>query len=100
MTFLKASKFIPEKYVDDKVKIIDKYNEMGYRDAKLVGDTMVRNQDNTIDLTLKVDEGKKYYFGNITWVGNTIYPSAFLSQELGIKKGDIFNIKELELCDS
>ncbi|MDP4290170.1 MAG: POTRA domain-containing protein [Bacteroidota bacterium] len=96
MTFLKASKYIPEKFVDDKAKIIDKYNELGYRDAKLISDTIVRNIDNTIDLTIKVDEGPKYYFGNITWIGNTIYPSAFLGQELGIKKGDVYNMKELE----
>lgn len=96
MTFLKTSKYIPEKFVDDKLKIIDKYNELGYRDAKLIKDTIVRNQDNTIDLTIKVEEGPKYYFGNITWVGNTIYPSGFLTQELGIKKGDVYNIKDLE----
>jgi len=96
MTFLKASKYIPEKFVDDRVKIIDKYNELGYRDARLIKDSIVKNEDNTIDLIMKVDEGPKYYFGNIKWVGNTIYPSAFLSQELGIKKGDVYNIKELE----
>jgi outer membrane protein insertion porin family len=96
MTFLKASKYIPEKFVDDRVKIIDKYNELGYRDARLIKDSIIRNDDNTIDLIMKVDEGPKYYFGNITWVGNTIYPSAFLSQELGIKKGDVFNMKDLE----
>src|ERR1035437_960498 len=95
-TFLKASKFIPEKFVDDKLKIIDKYNELGYRDARLIKDSIVKNDDNTIDLIMKVDEGPKYYFGNINWVGNTIYPSAFLSQELGIKKGDVYNIKDLE----
>jgi outer membrane protein insertion porin family len=95
-TFLKASKYIPEKFEDDKVKIIDKYNELGYRDAKLISDTIVRNDDNTIDLTLKVEEGPKYYFGNISWVGNTIYPSSFLDQQLGIKKGDVYNIKNLE----
>jgi outer membrane protein insertion porin family len=95
-TLLKASKYIPEKFADDRVKLIDKYNELGYRDAKLISDTIVRNNDNTLDLTIKVDEGKKYYFGNITWVGNTIYPSAILGQELGIKKGDVFNMKNLE----
>ena len=95
-TFLKASKYIPEKFAEDRIKIIDKYNELGYRDAKLIKDSIIRNDDNTIDLVLTVEEGPKYYFGNITWVGNTIYPSGFLSQELGIKKGDVYNIKELE----
>lgn len=95
-TFLKASKYIPEKFADDRVKLIDKYNEMGYRDAKLLSDTIIRNDNNTLDLNIKVDEGRKYYFGNITWVGNTIYPSAILSDQLGIKKGDVFNMKNLE----
>ncbi len=95
-TFLKASKYIPEKFIEDRVKIIEKYNELGYRDAKLVKDSITKNSDNTINLTMNVIEGPKYYFGNINWVGNTIYPSSLLSAVLGIKKGDVYNLKQLE----
>ncbi len=91
LNFFRTKKFVTESYDADLVAVIEKYNEMGYRDAQIVYDSITRNPDNTVDLAIKISEGNKYYIGNITWVGNTIYPGPYLSQQLRIKKGDVFN---------
>lgn len=90
----KASRYIESNYEDDKAKIIDKYNQKGYRDAYIVSDSVYRIDDKNIGITLNVSEGDKYYFRNISWVGNTKYDTATLNKVLGIRKGDIYN-KEL-----
>ncbi len=92
----KPSKLIPDEFETDKNNIIDKYNELGYRDAKIVYDSISVNDDNTIDIHIGIEEGEKYYFRNITWLGNTKYSSEFLSQVLGIRKGDVYNNTVLE----
>ena len=92
-SFLKAKKFTPERWKADKQKLIDKYNEYGYRDAAIISDSVWNVDDKHVSILLKVDEGKKYYIRNITWVGNTIYPSDYLNQVLGMKKGDVYNQK-------
>ena len=92
-TFLKAKKFTPERWKTDKQNLIDKYNEYGYRDATIVEDSVWNAYDKHVNIYLKIDEGKKYYLRNITWVGNTIYPSDYLSQVLGMKSGDVYNQK-------
>ena len=92
-TFLKAKKFTPERWKTDKQNLIDKYNEYGYRDATIVEDSVWNADDKHVNIYLKIDEGKKYYLRNITWVGNTIYPSDYLSQVLGMKSGDVYNQK-------
>jgi len=94
--FFKASKMINEKYEEDKAKIIEKYNELGFRDARIVSDSIVKFDNNTIDVYISIEEGPKYYYRNITWVGNTKYSADFLSQVLGIRKGDVYNQKLLE----
>ncbi len=88
----KASKYIKDKYKEDLVKVIDKYKENGYRDARIVSDTLDFTK-NKKELTLKIniEEGRKYYFGTIKFLGNTIYPDRGLQQMLGIKKGDTYN---------
>ena len=91
----RSKKFRPNLYEDDKKALIDKYNEIGYRDARIVSDTVIRNLDNTVNVIIKVEEGQKYYFRDLKWVGNTIYPSEYLSQMLQIKKGDVYNLKLL-----
>ena len=91
LRIFKSSKFIKDKYEDDLVNVIDKYNSVGYRDAKIMSDSVYRNPDNTVSIDLKLYEGNKYYFRNITWVGNTKYPDAFLNRVLKIEKGDIYN---------
>lgn len=92
----KASKYIPEKFEEDKKNILSRYNELGYRDAKIIYDSISTNDDKTINLYIGIDEGRKFYFRNISWLGNTKYNSEFLTQVLGIKKGDVYNAKFFE----
>ena len=92
----KASKFIDEKYEEDLAKLIAKYNENGYRDAVILRDSIYRNPDNTVNIDLYINEGRQYFFRNITWVGNTKYSSEVLSNVLKIQKGDVYNKQFLE----
>lgn len=94
--FFKVSKYIEENFENDKSSIIKKYNELGYRDAKISFDTILINDDNTISIDIKVDEGEKYFFGSIFWIGNKIYSNDELSKRLSIKSGDIYNQTFLE----
>ena len=91
----KAKKFIQEKYEEDKGFIIDKYNEYGYRDAQIVTDSVKQYDDRSVDIFIKIDEGQKYFVRNIDWVGNTVYPTNYLSQKLRMKRGDVYNQKLL-----
>lgn len=92
-TFLKSKKYTPERYKTDKQNLIDKYNELGYRDATIVEDSVWNVDDKHVSIYLKVDEEKKYYIRNITWVGNTVFSTDYLSRLLGMKKGDVYNQK-------
>ena len=87
LNLFKQKKFVDSDYKDDKKRIIDKYNELGYRDARIVSDSVVRYEDDRVDVYIDVEEGKKYYISDIDWVGNTIYPTETLSQVLGIYPG-------------
>ncbi len=87
----KTSRFIEEKYKDDKKKIIDKLNEHGYRDAVITKDSVFSTGKKTLGVKIWLEHGTKYYFRNITWVGNTKYNSDTLTQFLGIKRGDIYD---------
>lgn len=89
----KSKKYTPERYKTDKQNLIDKYNELGYRDAAIVEDSVWNVDDKHVSIYLKVDEGKKYYIRNITWVGNTVFSTDYLSRLLGMKKGDVYNQK-------
>ncbi len=91
LRIFKSSKFISEKYDEDLLAIVNKYNSMGYRDAVILRDSVYRNPDRTVNIDLDIYEGNRYYFRNITWVGNTKYPDAFLNRVLRIEKGDIYN---------
>lgn len=91
----KSSKYIKKSYQEDKNELINKYNKFGYRDASISGDSIVHNGDNTIDIFLNIDEGNRYYFRNINWVGNTIYTDDYLTRVLRIQKGDIYNWEQL-----
>ena len=86
-----SSKFLENLYEVDKQKVIEKYNEKGYRDAKILRDSVYKFDENTINIDLAISEGSKYYFRRITWAGNTKYTSKELNEVLGIKKGDVFN---------
>ncbi|RLD38776.1 MAG: outer membrane protein assembly factor BamA [Bacteroidetes bacterium] len=96
MTILKSSKFIPNVFEDDKALLIEKYNKLGYRDAKIISDSIYRKKDNTMIIDISVDEGDKYYFRNINWVGNTVYSDKDLGAVLQIRKGDPYNKELLE----
>ncbi len=93
--FFKSKKFIEDEYANDKGLAIDRFNEFGFRDAVLVSDSVVPYKEKRVDIYMHFDEGRKYYFRNISWVGNTIYSSDVLSTALGIKKGDVYNQKLL-----
>ncbi len=94
-SFLKSKKFTPERWKEDKQKLIEKYNEHGYRDASILEDSVWNVDEKHVNVYVKVEEGKKYYIRNITWVGNTVYPTDYLSKVLGMQKGDIYNQKLL-----
>jgi outer membrane protein insertion porin family len=92
----KPSRFIRDKYEEDLVKVIEKYNELGYRDAAIVMDSISRNDDKTLTLDLFIEEGIQYHFRDITWIGNTKFTAEQLNLILKINKGDIYNRKLLE----
>ncbi|MBQ8957010.1 MAG: BamA/TamA family outer membrane protein [Bacteroidales bacterium] len=90
----KASRFQEKNFEDDKKLIIDKYNAKGYRDARIVSDSVYRIDDRNVGIDLVIDEGNKYHYRSINWTGNTKYSSETLDNILGIKPGDVYN-KEL-----
>lgn len=93
----RPKKFVTEEYEKDKDAVIAKYNEIGYRDAYIVADSVVPNPEDPtrVDIYMTISEGEKYYIRNITWVGNTVYPYELLDATLGVKKGDTYNLKQL-----
>ena len=96
LAIFSSSKFIDNTYQTDKQSIVAKYAEAGYRDARIAKDSIYRFDEKSINIEITVDEGKKYYFRNVTWVGNTKHTSEELSNLLSIKKGDIFNQAALD----
>ncbi|HJW31164.1 MAG TPA: POTRA domain-containing protein, partial [Saprospiraceae bacterium] len=93
---LKKSKFVDADFDKDKEALVKYYHTLGYRDAQITGDSMWRNEKGLIELLIHLHEGDQYYFGNITWKGNTIHTSEELSRVLGIHKGEIYNDELLE----
>ncbi|MBV7269438.1 outer membrane protein assembly factor BamA [Winogradskyella luteola] len=91
----KRSKYIEEDYKEDLIGIVDKYKENGYRDARIISDSIIYNDNKTISLNIKVEEGEKYTFGKIDFVGNTVYTDRQLAAVLRIKEGDTYNGVEL-----
>nr|WP_297915168.1 POTRA domain-containing protein [uncultured Allomuricauda sp.] len=89
--FWKKSKYIEADFDEDLSNLVDTYAERGYRDARVLSDTFIRINENNIDLKIKVEEGNKYYFGDINFVGNSVYTDRDLSQVLGIRKGSTYN---------
>ncbi len=91
-----SGKFNKEKYEEDKLKLVAKLHEKGYRDAVIVSDSVYKYNDKTVGIKIDVYEGPKYYFGNISWVGNAKYQTNFLEKILGIEKGEVFSEEKLE----
>ena len=92
----KRSKFTDLSYETDKLSLLNKFNEVGLRDAEIVFDTVYQLDDKNLVIDLTINEGGKYYFGDITWTGNTKYRSSYLDTILGIKRGDLYNKSLLE----
>ncbi|MCF8359939.1 MAG: outer membrane protein assembly factor BamA [Prolixibacteraceae bacterium] len=91
-----TKKFDEALYEEDKINVINKYNELGYRDAIITRDTIIKNEeDNTVQIELWINEGNQYHIRDIEWVGNTIYPGPHLDRYLGISDGDVYNQKQL-----
>lgn len=91
LRFWKRSKYIRTDYEEDKDNIITKYKEKGYRDARITSDSLIIESDNTVSLNLNIEEGNKHYFGNITFLGNSVYTDRQLARQLVIQKGDVYN---------
>ena len=90
-----SGKFLKEKYEEDKLNLISKMHEKGYRDAEILKDTVTPHDKKTVDIHIKLYEGPKYYFGNITFAGNAKYPSKFLNEVLAIQKGEVYSEEKL-----
>ncbi len=91
-----SSKFSEEAFEKDKEKVVATYASKGFRDVSISKDSVYKFSDRTVNIDVWIDEGPKYYFRNITWIGNTKYPTSQLDQMLGIKKGDIFSQSKLD----
>jgi len=96
LNFFSSKKFNEKEFVNDKALIIQTYNERGYRDAKIVKDSIYYIEDGRMCIHFTIDEGKRYYFRNITWTGNSIFPTEALNNILRIKKGDIYDVVSME----
>ena len=94
--FFKSKKFKEEEYKTDRKTVLEAFNEAGYRDARLVRDSVYYIDDKHLDIDMVFDQGKKYYFGDITWTGNSVYSSDVLNEILQIRKGDVYDIVTLE----
>ncbi|MDR3062319.1 MAG: outer membrane protein assembly factor BamA [Dysgonamonadaceae bacterium] len=90
-----TKKYVNEEYEADLKNIIQKYNEMGYRDARIVSDSVAQYDDKRVNIFITVEEGDRYFIRDVRWVGNTLYPSDFLTNVLNMKSGDVYNQKKL-----
>ena len=93
LNFFNTSKFIEDEFEEDKENIIAFYNSRGYRDATIVSDSIYFVDSDEIHVDLEIDEGQKYYFRDIIWTGNYVYPDSLLDKVLGIKKGDVYDLE-------
>lgn len=99
LNIFRNKKFLPDEYKNDKQLLIDKYNELGYRDAYIVRDSVFADSlkpDKYVNVLVEVNEGKQYFFRNINFLGNTVYNSEYLQHMLDVKKGDVYNLTKLD----
>jgi len=96
LKFFAGSKFIPKEFRNDKNLVIDHYNSQGFRDAKILGDSVYSYIQDKINIDIDIEEGQKYYYRNISFTGNFIHDDAVLIAKLGIKKGDVYNKEKLD----
>ena len=91
LRIFKRSKYVEEDFEEDLESVVNRYKEKGFRDARVISDTLIKESDDRVGIKIKVEEGKKYYFGDINFVGNNVYSDEFLQRKLGIEKGDVYN---------
>ena len=96
MNFFASKKLKEKEYENDKKSLVSAFNEAGYRDARIVKDTMYYIEPGRLQIDFDIDEGKKYYFRDITWTGNSVYSSDVLDDILMIKKGDVYDVVTME----
>ena len=94
--FFNSKKFIENEYENDKRALLTVFSEAGYRDARIVKDTMYYVEDNRLQIDFEIDEGKKYYFRDINWTGNSVYSSETLNEILKINKGDVYDVVTMQ----
>ena len=94
--FFNSKKFIESEYENDKRSLLTVFSEAGYRDARIVKDTVYYVEDNKLQIDFEIDEGKKYYFRDITWTGNSVYSSDVLNEILMIRKGDVYDVVTMQ----
>lgn len=95
VNLFRSKKFIQEEFENDLNLILEKYNELGYRDAIIIKDSVAKFDDKSVDVFITVDEGKQYHIKKLSWVGNTLYPAEYLSSVLNIKEGDVYDQTKL-----
>ncbi len=96
LRIFKSSKFITEDYETDKLALLSIYNSKGYRNARILSDTIYKVSDKLVNIGIRIEEGNQFHFRSINWVGNTLYTDEYLSSILGIKKGEVYNQNTLE----
>ncbi|HUX94355.1 MAG TPA: outer membrane protein assembly factor BamA [Bacteroidales bacterium] len=91
LNFFRASKFIEDKFEEDKLKLMTFYNDNGFKDFTILTDSLYPTEENRVGLIIKVDEGDQYFLRNVNWVGNSVYPKEFLEARFNVKKGSVYN---------
>jgi outer membrane protein insertion porin family len=91
LNFFRASKFIEDKFEEDKLKLLTFYNDNGFKDFSIVSDSLYPTEENRVGLVIKLDEGDQYFLRNVSWVGNSVYPKEFLEAKFNVKKGSVYN---------
>ena len=95
--FFKSKKFKEKEYQTDRKTVLEAFNEAGYRDARLIRDSVYIMEDGKhLAIDMEFEQGRKYYFGNITWTGNAVYSSEVLNNILQIKKGDVYDVVTMD----
>lgn len=91
INIFRSSKFIPSKYKEDLKKVVEEYKSIGFRDAKVVSDTVIQRDAKTLDINITVEEGKPYYLGTVTFTGNSVFPTEGLERVFAYKEGDRYD---------
>ena len=91
LNFFRASKYVSEKYDEDKDKLYTFYNDNGFKDFTILSDSLYKISENRIGLLIKVDEGKQYFLRKVNWVGNSVYKKEDLEKKFNVEKGSVYN---------